>query len=188
MDILGSTKQCTALQIKNPQWFKGPPLQVTNAPALLGPAPPPQHFVEEFLGGKAAFAAVAKPDRVTAWLLSSQADEPDGKTNRTPAVSVDVTSAALLSKVLTDFNSYAWLQEKGCNPDYGVRFRFTQGIETVEILWCYQCDHLQITYNGQTSENDCDAARPALVKVIQSVFPRDPVIKNLSPLNSNQPQ
>ena len=186
LEILGSTKQCLGLRIQNPRLFTGPPLQVTNAAALLGPPPPPQHFVEAFLGGKAAYDTVASPDRVAAWLLSTQTDEPESKTNRTPAVSVDVNTAALFSRTLTDFNSYSWLEEKGCTPDYGVRLRFTKGGENVEFLLAYGCDHLQVTHNGQSAEKDCDAAHAALVRAIQSVFPRDEVIKNLSLLNSSQ--
>jgi hypothetical protein len=180
IDILGSTKQCTALHVLNPEWFRQPPLQVTNAAALLGPPPPPQHFVEAFLGGRAAYDAVAKPERVTAWLLSRQTDEADSKTNRTPAVPVEANTAALFSKALTDFNSYSWLEEKTCNPDYGVRLRFTKGADNVDFLLCFDCDHLQVTHNGETAEKDFDAARPALVQAMQTVFPRDEVIKNLA--------
>ena len=92
VEILGSTKQCLGLRIQNPELLRAPPLQVTNAAALLGTPPPPQHFVEEFLGGPAAYAAVAQPDTVTAWLLTSTPDDPDSKTNRTPAVAVNAAS------------------------------------------------------------------------------------------------
>ena len=186
VDILGSTKQCVGLHIQNPALFKGPPLQITNTAALLGPPPPPQHFVEQFLGGKAAYDAVAKPDRVAVWLLSSQADDAGNKTDRTPPVAVDVNTIALLSRALTDFNSYSWVEEKGCAPDYGVRLRFTRGGENVDVLWCYNCDHLQVTHNGQSAEQDCDEARSALVQAIKTVFPRDEIIRNLSLLNPNQ--
>src|ERR1035441_10233986 len=152
MDILGSTRQCTGLRIQNPDLLKCAPLKVTNAAALLGPPPPPQHFVEEFLGGRAAYDCVAKPDKVTAWLLSSQTDDPDSKTNRTPAVAVNAMTASLFSKTLTDFNSYSWLEEKNCTPDYGVRLRFTKGAETVEFLLCFECDSLQVQYHPKAGE------------------------------------
>ena len=159
---------------------------MTNAAALLGPPPPPQHFVEQFLGGKAAYDAVAKPDQVVAWLLTSQADDPNSKTNRPPAVPLAANTAALLSETLTNFNSYSWIDEKSCMPDYGVRLRFTKGGEHVEILWCSECDHLQVTHNGQSAEKDCDAARATLVLALRSVFPKDEVITNLSLLNPSQ--
>jgi hypothetical protein len=185
VEILGSTKECTSLRIQNPEWIKAPPLQVTNAAALLGTPPPPQHFVEEFLGGRTAYDTVAKPDRVMAWLLSSQTDEPEGKTNRTAAVSVDANTSAQFSRTLTDFNSYSWIDEKSCAPDYGVRLQFIKGGDNLEIRWCYQCDHLQVTHNGQSAEKDCDAARVALVQAVKSIFPKDEAIKNLSLLNPN---
>jgi hypothetical protein len=179
VEILGSTKQCIGLRVQNPELFSGPPLQLTNAAALLGPPPPPQHFVEELLGGKSAYDTVAKPDRVVAWLLSSQADG-NAKNNRTPAVAVDVNTAGLFSRTLADFNSYSWIEEKNCAPDYGVGLRFTKGADTVDFLLCYECDHLQVTHNGQSAEKDFDAAHIALVQAIKAVFPRDEVINNLS--------
>ena len=183
MEILGSTKQCTGLRILNPDLLNGPPLQVTNAATLLGAPPSPQHFVAEFLGGNAAYNCVAQPDKVTAWLISLQTDEPNSKTNRTPAVSVIALAANQLSRTLTDFNSYSWLEENNCSPDYGVGLRFTKGAETVEFHLCFECDALQMMHNGQSAEKDCPAARAALVQAVQSVFPADTVIKNLRLLN-----
>jgi hypothetical protein len=186
MEILGSTKQCAGLRVLNPEVLKGPPLQVTNAATLLGAPPSPQHFVAEFLGGNAAYNCIAQPDKVTAWLISPQTDEPDSKTNRTPAMSVNALAANQLSKTLTDFNSFSWLEENNCTPDYGVGLRFTKGAETVEFHLCFECDALQVTHNGQSAEKDCPAARAALVQAIQAVFPTDAVIKNLR--LSNQPK
>jgi hypothetical protein len=179
MEILGSTKQCTGLHIQNPDLLQCPPLQVTNAAALLGTPLPPQHYVAEFLGGQAAYDVVAQPDTVTAWLLGSQPGDPDSKANRTPAVAVNALTAGLFSQALTDFNSYSWLEDKNCTPDYGVRLRFTKGGDTVEFLLCYECDSLQVTHNGQSAQKDCDFAHNALVKAIQSIFPTDNAIRNL---------
>jgi hypothetical protein len=186
VELLGSTKECIGLRIQNTEWLKAPPLRVTNAAALLGPAPPPQHFVEEFLGGKAAYETVAKPERVFAWLLTSATDGSESKTDRTTAIAVDATTAATFARTLTDFNSYSWLDEKACAPDYEVRLRFVKGAENVDFLLCYDCDHLQVTHNSQMVEKDCDAARIALVQAIKAVFPVDEVIKNLKLLNPNQ--
>jgi len=186
IEILCSTKQCVGLRIMNPDVLKGSPLQVTNAAALLGTPPPPQHFVEEFLGGKAAYNCVAQPDKVTAWLISAQTEEPDSKTNRSPAVPVNALAANQLSKTLTDFNSYSWLEENNCTPDYGVGLRFAKGAETVEFHLCFECDALQVTHNGQSAEKDCAAARATLIQAIRAVFPTDAVIKSLR--LSNQPK
>ena len=181
VDILGSTKQCIGMHIFNPDILKAPPLEVTNAAELLGPLPQTQHFVEDLFGGKAAYAAVTHPDKVYAWLLGSPADDPNGnKTDRTPAVLVDSKTAALFSQTLTDFNSYSWLAEKDCLPDYGARLRFLKGPETVDISICYECDHLHLTSNGRTADKDCDGAHAALVRAMQAVFPADPVISKLN--------
>jgi hypothetical protein len=186
LEILGSTRQCTGLHIYNPELLKAPPLQVTNAAALLGPPPPPQYFVGEFLGGNAAYNTVAAPERVVAWLLSSPTDGTDNPTARTAAVAMDAATAAQISQALTDFNSYSWLEENACLPEYGVHLRFTKGADTVDILWCCECNHLQVTHNGRSAEKDCAAARFTLIRAIRSVFPNDASISNLSLLNPNQ--
>jgi hypothetical protein len=188
VEILGSTKQCQGLRISNAELFTGPPLRVTNAAALLGPLPPPQHFVEDFLGGKAAYDTVAAPDRVYAWLLTSQTDASQTKTNRTAAMAVDALTSQLISRALTNFASYAWLDEKSCTPDYGVDLRFVKGAQNVDVLWCAECDHLLVTYNGQSAEKDCDGARPALVRAMQTIFPNDWIIRNLSAFTANPPK
>jgi hypothetical protein len=144
--------------------------------------------VEEFFGGKAAYDAVARPDRVLVWLLASQTDQSDSQASRTPAVTLDATTAAAISRSLTDFDSYSWLGDKSCSPDYGVRLRFTKGAEVVDFSWCDQCDHLQVAYNGHSAEKDCDAARASLVRALQAVFPNDTIIKNLSLSGSSQPK
>jgi len=189
VEILGSTKECMGLRIFNPELLTGPLLRVTNAAALLGPLPPPQHFVEGFLGGKAAYDTVARPEHVFAWLLSTQTDDgSQAKTNRTPLMTVDGLAGQAVSRALTNFDSYAWLTEKACTPDYGVGLRFTKGTQTVDVLWCAECDHLQVTYNGQSAEKDCETARPALVRALQTIFPQDGIIRNLSPFTANQPK
>jgi len=184
MEILGSTKQCLGLQIQNPDLLKSPPLQVANAAKLLGPTPTPQQFVEEWLGGPAAYQTVAKPDLVAAWLLNSQADQPDNRTSRTAAISVDAATAANLSRTLTDFNSYSWMEEKACQPDYQAGVRFSKGADRVEFLLCFDCDHLLVSHNGRSAEKDFDGGHVALLQAIQAVFPQDGVVKNLSRLSS----
>jgi hypothetical protein len=160
-------------------------LQVTNAADLLGPLPPPQHFVEALLGGQTAYTTVAKPDKVEAWLLSTNA-APESKTNRTAAVELTGKAAKRFSKALTDFDTYNWLLVKDCAPDYGVRLRFTRRDDTVEFLLCCECDTLQITRHGTSVQRDFDAAHDALVQAVQAVFPQDATIKNLK-LHADQP-
>jgi len=166
VEILGSTKQCLALRI-NPNLLAAPPLQVTNAALLLGTPPPPQHFVEDFLGGRSAYETVAHPDKAVAWLLGSSPDGSDTKVNRTPATAVNPATLTLLSQTLTDFNSFSWLDEKACDSDYTVRLQFVKGADTVEILWSGDCDHLQVTHGAQTAEKDCAALVSAALPLLK---------------------
>jgi hypothetical protein len=186
VQILGSTKQCLSLRIFNADLLRAPPLQVTNAAALLGPPPPPQKFVEDLLGGQTAYDTVARPDRVLIWLLSKPADGSEGQISRSQAFAVNAATAAMISRALTNFNSYSWLDQKACTPDYGVALSFIRGTDTVDVLWCSECDHLQVTHNNWSAEKDCDAARSALVAAAKAVFPGDEIIKKLTFSNPNQ--
>jgi hypothetical protein len=186
--IDGATRQCTGLRIYNPELLKAPPLQVANADTLLGAPPPPQHFVAEFLGGQTAYDTVARPDRILASLVIQSADDPNVSIERTAAVAVDAATAALFSRTLTDFNSYAWIHENPCTPKYGVHLRFSKGTDLVDTYWYHDCDHLLVVHNGRSADQDCDTARAALVKAVQAVFPRDEIIKTLplsNPVQSN---
>jgi len=188
MEIQGATKQCLGVRIFNPDLVKSPPLRITNAEALLGTPPSPQQFVEGLLGGRTAYNTIAQPDRITAWLLSVEPDENGNKANRTAVVAVEANTALLISRALTDFNSYAWLEEQGGLPDYGVHLKFTKGADNVDVLWCGDCDHIQFIHNGAATEKDCPGARAALVRAMQTIFPSDEIVKKLRPFNSSQPK
>jgi hypothetical protein len=181
VEVLASTKQCVGLRITNPDLLTAPPLQVTNAAALLGPPPAPQHFVEELLGGPAAYTIVAQPDRVQAWLLGPPAGDSAALPARSGAATLDAAAAAMLSRALTDFDSYSWLQDNGGLPNYGVCFRFTKGADTVDICWAPDSNHVQIIHGSQMAEKDCNAARASLLRAIQPLFPNDNLIHNLAP-------
>jgi hypothetical protein len=183
VQILGTTKELLSLHIRDTNFFTQPPLILTNAGELLGPLPPPRHFVEQMLGGKDAYETVVNPDKVEAWLLNSSygGDEIVAKTNRTSAVRLKPAAAKQFSDILLNFDSYAWGMYKMCIPDYGVRLRFTRGSDTIEFLLCYECNILEASHNGQvqTQEMSFDSVHGKLVRAIQSVFPIDEAIKNL---------
>jgi hypothetical protein len=181
VDILGTTKELIELTINDPSFLKRPVLQLTNADELLGPLPPPRHFVEDLLGGSAAYETVASPDQIEAWLLTPNVDNGREipKAGRTPAVKLSPSAAKNFSHILTDFDSYLWDVGKKCMPDFGVRLRFSRGSDTVEFMLCYQCDILQITHDGHIKSGDFDPSHGALVKAIQAVFPNDEAIKQL---------
>jgi hypothetical protein len=186
MQILGTTKELLVLHIRNANFFMQPPLILTNAAALLGPLPPPKHFVEELLGGNDAYETVANPDQVEAWLLNTYEDQHD---NGLPAeragpkklvagifgTKVDKT----FSGILLDFDSYAWGVMKLCAPDFGLRLRFTRGSDVVEFQLCYDCDILEISHNGHIRQENFDFAHHQLVKAVQAAFPWDEKVRKL---------
>ena len=76
---------------------------------------------------------------------------------------------------------------KLCSPNYGLRLRFERGKDSVEILFCYECDILQVTHNGRIKEENFDFAHNKLVKAVQAVFPKDDAIRKLE-LNDEEQQ
>ena len=178
--ILGTTKELLQLSIRDVAFFTQAPLCVTNATELLGPLPPPRHFVEELVGGKDAYETVVSPDRVEAWLLNGEGrGERPQKAIRTGLLELKPKIAKAFSAALLDFDSYWWTAQKLCSPDYGLRLRFIRGSDKVEFILCYDCDILQVTHNGKTKEENFDFAHNKLVKALQGAFPKDEVVKKL---------
>ena len=181
MKILGTTKEVVELNIQDASFLKRPPLQLTNAAELLGPLPPPRHFVEELVGGPEAYKTIESPDKVQAWLLTGINDNPGGTTNkdRTGPVQLNAIEAKKFSTTLLNFDAYAWQGGKACMVDFGARLKFTRGNDTVDVRLCFQCNILEVSHNGSSKLRDFDPGRAPLVKALQSAFPKDPVVKNL---------
>src|SRR5262249_42603224 len=183
--ILGTTKELLALEIRRPTLSKRPLLEVSNARDLLGPTPPPRHFVEELLGGKSAYETISAPDKVQAWLLTSlsYARDPREKKDRTGPVELSPALAIVFADVFLNFDSYRWSRARGvakaCVVDYGARLRFTRGSDVVDICLCYECDILEVRYKGQSQSEDFDDAHNRLVKSLQAVFPNDRIVQGL---------
>jgi hypothetical protein len=151
---------------------------------LLGPPPPPRHFVEELVGGRDAYETVAAPDQVEAWLLTNSYDDESEscrrKKERAGPVRLSAGLAQKFSSALLDFDTYVWsLDRKGCIVNYGARLRFTRGSDAVEFLLCYECDVLSVSHAGQAHSADFDCGRAALVAALQEAFPRDKVVTQL---------
>jgi hypothetical protein len=186
MEILGTTEELLSLHVRDTNFFIQPPMRLTNVAELIGPLPPPRHFVEELLGGKDAYETVANPDKVEAWLLNTIEDQRD---NEMPperigpkklmsgffGVGVDKT----FSDLLLDFNSYAWSAMKLCSPDFGLRLRYTRGKDIVEFQLCYDCDILEVSHNGRIQQENFDFVHDKLVKAAQGAFPFDEKIGKL---------
>ncbi len=181
VEILGTTKELLDLSIRDASLFKRPPIAVTNIAELLGPLPPARHFVEELFGGSNAYAAVKSPDHVEAWLLNtfSEQREQGKKPERAGPMTLKPSVAKTFSGVLLDFDTYQWGVMKACAPQYGLRLRFVRAADSVEILFCYECDILQVTHNGRTKEENFDFAHNKLVKAVQNAFPKDEIVRKL---------
>ena len=98
---------------------------------------------------------------------------------------VDNATAAELSRILHDPNTYMFGLGKGCmfNPDIAVRFAAAD-CESVIVVFCFTCDELEI-YDGATRKsvgggND-DPWRPRLVAIAKRLFPNDSYIAELKP-------
>ena len=187
--IYGSTKEITSFGFRRDLLkqipFNAPALEVTNAAKLLGALPPPEHFIKDLFGGGAAYETVKSPDYVEAWLLNSYTDQHDRgmPAERAGPKKLGGHAAKLFSDALLDFNSYAWTEMKLCSPDFGVRLRFTRGLDQIEFLFCYDCDILEVTHNGRTQQENFDFAQNEFVKAAQAAFPWDEVIRNLKKEN-----
>jgi len=193
VEILGTTRELLALHIRDTDFFMPPPLTLTNAAGLLGPLPPPRHFVEELLGGKEAYETVAAPDKVEAWLLNTDEDQRDKGLPPERAgpkklgagifgTGIDKT----FSGILLDFNSYAWGEMKLCSPDFGLRLRFTRGKDVVVFQLCYECDILEVSHHGRTQQENFDFAHNKLVKAVQNAFPQDEFMRKLELNNADE--
>ncbi len=183
IEILGTTKEVIEFEIREPSLLKRPPLQLANAAELLGPTPPPRHFVERLFGGKDAYETVAAPNHAEVWLLTSN-ESGSGKRDRAGPVTLKSAAAKAFSDPLLDFNSYLWGMVKNCIPDYGARLRFTRGKDVVDVRLCFECDMLEVTFNGVVQDGraqgeNFDKAHDALVRALQSVFPHDDVVRSL---------
>jgi hypothetical protein len=180
VELLGTTRELLELKINDASLFTRPALQLADADKLLGPTPPPKHFVEELVGGPEAFQTIASPDKVEAWLLAS--DSGHGgfkKKDRTGPLQLKPENAKAFSDALIDFNSYLWNVSKDCIMDPGARLRFTRGKDVVDIWLCYECDMLAIIYGGKTKFTDFDPAHKTLVRALQTAFPKDQVVQSL---------
>jgi hypothetical protein len=87
-----------------------------------------------------------------------------------------------LAALLLDPRSYVWNEAKGCDPLYGVRLEFKRKDETVDVIFCFECDILTVYHNGVAgSGEDFDPIRPALVPLMKEIFPKDGEIQSLNP-------
>ena len=182
--VLGTTPEVLEFHVRPPMRSRRAALRLTNAEALLGPLPPPRHFVEELFGGTAAYETVASPDKVEAWLLASQFPEENDDAVARPDVRtapklVPKKLAADYAKALLDFNTYHWTVVKACLPDYGLKLAFTRSGKTVEARVCFECGIVEIVSDGKARTENFDFGHNGLVAATKALFPKDRVVQSL---------
>jgi hypothetical protein len=130
-------------------------------------------------------AIVKSPATVTAYRLADSSTYrekiADYKTMGDP-VDVDAEMMKQLAESLLDPRGYLWDLAKGCDPLYGVRLEFKRKDETVDVVFCFQCDILSVYHHGASvASEDFDPLRPALVPLVKKIFPKDGEIQSLAP-------
>jgi hypothetical protein len=154
--------------------------------------------VTQLYGGGTSIDVLSKPQAVEAFRIDPGIPAPVGGSKDEPAagaaaaprlgeyritagpVAVDAATAAELSSILLDPDTYDWVRAKGCEFRPGVGLRFVKDASRVEMALCFECDELMIWRLGRRiGMEDFDAARPRLVAVVKKLFPDDPKIQAL---------
>lgn len=69
---------------------------------------------------------------------------------------------------------------KNCLFNPAVGFEFFYKNQKAQLLICFDCDEWRFTFAGQPiKQEDCDFARPALIRLCKKVFPTDKIIQQL---------
>lgn len=81
---------------------------------------------------------------------------------------------ATLRAILSDASIDDPDSRKGCIPDYGVRFTFSNGKRTIDVNLCYQCDLISTTEAEKyLGGGDFDRAHEKLTFLARAIFPDD---------------
>jgi hypothetical protein len=96
------------------------------------------------------------------------------------AVTVDAATSKRIADLLLDEASYYRGPPKKCLPMPGVQLRFERGTSVVSVLLCLECRILAVRGPGGRSDlDDFDPVAPALLEIVKTLFPKDPVIQSL---------
>ncbi|MBI3879957.1 MAG: hypothetical protein HY301_07810 [Verrucomicrobia bacterium] len=147
-------------------------------------------WVAKLVGTESNHAVIGEPTQVRAWLLRPQESGPfPARAEDYPILEGPVVLSPQLatnaSRILLATDSYAWAKKKMCLINYGVRLEFVRGVDSMNVLLCFDCEELR--FFGGGSEN-FDPARPALATLVMTAFPTHPRAKNLKtdPLTASQ--
>lgn len=142
--------------------------------------------IQRLFGGAVGSSTLKYADRVEASLIDQPSDPKEGAVEllryptRTGPISVSVSDVGALKRVLLDRRSYLWDIVKLCKPTYGVRLDFIRSDHRVSVLLCFECDILATQLDDKSGAvEDFDGARPAIARIVRSLFPDDPKIQSL---------
>ena len=160
--------------------------------AACGSTAPPGHSpqVEALFGTPAAYRIVAGPNAgaITAYKIDSLKGATGDAGNGEIAgyailgetVDVPDAVAARLARILGDAATYDFERQKGCKFTPGVAMRWERRRTTVDVLFCFDCDELQVFLDGEAvGYEDFDARRSDLLGIVKGLFPADPEIQGI---------
>jgi hypothetical protein len=144
--------------------------------------------VNKLFGGSDGLQVVLRPDKVEAFRVAPQHKAPKeegseiigGASILSGPVAVDETTARELAEILRNSDTYGWDFAKGCKFDPGVVIRFASRTSTIDVVFCFHCEELQIWRDGRpVGGEDFDAASRKLAAIMKRIFPEDREIQDL---------
>jgi len=143
--------------------------------------------VAKLFGGSDGLQTALAPENVEAYRVASRsatADESQQTIGSARVVSgpvaVDSETARALAVILKDPRTYGWEFAKGCKFDPGVAVRFTSATSTIDVIFCFHCEELQIYLDDKrVGGEDFDAASHRLAAIMKRLFPDDEEIQKL---------
>lgn len=95
-------------------------------------------------------------------------------------IQVSNALASRLRAILFDPLTYDWDDVSGCLPNYGMRIQFQRGQDVVDLLFCLECDIVDVFHNGECVGGGLFSKGAArLVAIAKVLFPDDEAIQEL---------
>jgi len=145
-------------------------------------APSSQELLSVF-GNQQVIDTVHAASEVHAYRLADASfyqDELSSYKRAGEAVTVSEADRLQLRDLLLDKESYELEMAKACEPIFGVGVTFARGEQSVDVLFCFECDILAVYQDGRVvGDEDFDPARTRLVRLMKNFFPADDVIQQL---------
>ncbi len=95
--------------------------------------------------------------------------------------SVGDADAAALGRILGDDATYLFDSQKGCIFSPGIAVRWERRSTTVDVLFCFSCDELEIFANDElVGDEDFDPRRGDILRIVKRLFPSEPEIQALA--------